>query len=258
MILRYEHGKLVERRTYREALCLEADVSPVLSIVGAGGKTTTALHLAQEFVSTKTAVAVTTSTHMQIEAKPWFLLEESMEKLLETLEREKQVWFGIPEPLKEPGGVRKMRMVSDPFFRKVCALQIPVIVEADGARRMPCKVPGEHEPVLYPETTEVLAVYGLDAIGKSIQDSCFRPEKVAEVLKKQQTDCLDAKDIAMLATDKQGGRKGVSENQNYWIILNKADDEERIEVAKCICEKISEQERWGILVTSHVSEGVQT
>ncbi len=258
MILRYEHGELVEQRTYREALCLEADVSPVLSIVGAGGKTTTALHLAQEFVNAKIAVAVTTSTHMQIETEPWFLLEESMEKLREILEREKQVWFGIPEPLKEPGGVRKMRMVSSPFFRKVCALQIPVIIEADGARRMSCKVPGEHEPVLFPETTGVLAVYGLDAVGKSIQEHCFRPEKVAEVLKKQQSDCLEAEDIVTLAMDKRGGRKGVSEDQNYWIILNKADNKKRIEIAKYICEKISERERLCILVTSHTSEGVQT
>ena len=78
MILRYEHGKLVEQRTYREALQLEDNVSPVISIVGAGGKTTTIHQIAQEYVKADIPVIVTTTTHMRIEEEPYFLLEEEM------------------------------------------------------------------------------------------------------------------------------------------------------------------------------------
>ena len=258
MILRYEHGKLVEQRTYREALCLESVVAPVISIVGAGGKTTTVLHLAKEYVSAEIPVLVTTSTHMQIGSEKWFLLEESMDKLQSILKEEGQVWFGTYAPVKEPGTVRKMQAVSDSFFRQAYALQVPMIIEADGARHLPCKAPGIHEPVLVSETTDVLAVYGLDAVGKPIQNCCFRPERVAEVLKKPQSECLTPADIAKLALDRSGGRKSVLKNQRYSIILNKADNEERMQSAKHICREISEHEDLNILVTGHTSEGVRT
>ena len=131
------------------------------------------------------------------------------------------------------------------------------MLEADGSRRLPCKAPGAREPVLRKETTDVLAVYGLDAVGKSIQESCFRPEKTAEILKKEQSDILCAEDIAVLATNVRGGRKDVLKNQRYRIILNKADSSERIKIAEQICKKILERECLDVVVTSQTSEGVR-
>lgn len=257
MILRYEHGKLVEQRTYREALHLEADVSPVISVVGAGGKTTTIRRLAQEYADAGWKVAVTTTTHMQIETRSCFLLDESMEQLQKIMEQERQVWFGVPAPIKKTDNVKKMQAVSEDFFRQVLELRIPILLEADGSRRLPCKAPGDREPVLRKETTDVFAVYGLDAVGKSIQESCFRPEKTAEILQKKQSDLLCAEDIAVLATNVRGGRKDVLKNQRYQIVLNKADCRERVKIAEQICKKIVERECLDIIVTSQTSEGVR-
>lgn len=257
MILRYEHGKLVEQRTYREALHLEADVSPVISVVGAGGKTTTIRRLAQEYADAGWKVAVTTTTHMQIETRSCFLLDESMEQLQKIMEQERQVWFGVPAPIKKTDNVKKMQAVLEDFFRQVLELRIPILLEADGSRRLPCKAPGDREPVLRKETTDVLAVYGLDAVGKSIHESCFRPEKTAEILQKKQSDLLCAEDIAVLATNVRGGRKDVLKNQRYQIILNKADCRERVKIAEQICKKIVERECLDIIVTSQTSEGVR-
>lgn len=257
MILRYEHGQLVEQRTYREALHLEADVSPVISIVGAGGKTTTIRYLAQEYADTGWKAAVTTTTHMEIEEKSCFLLDESMERFQKLMEQERQVWFGVPAPIKKTDNVKKMQAVSEDFFQQVLELQIPVLIEADGSRHLPCKAPGDREPVLRKETTDVLAVYGLDAVGKSIRESCFRPEIVAEILQKKQSDILCAEDIAVLATNVRGGRKDVLKSQHYRIILNKADGIERVKIAEQICKKIVERECLDIIVTSQTSEGVR-
>ena len=257
MILRYEHGQLVEQRTYREALHLEADVSPVISIVGAGGKTTTIRHLAQEYADTGWEAAVTTTTHMEIEERSCFLLDESMERFQKLMEQERQVWFGVPAPIKKTDNVKKMQAVSEDFFQQVLELQIPVLIEADGSRHLPCKAPGDREPVLRKETTDVLAVYGLDAVGKSIRESCFRPEIVAEILQKKQSDILCAEDIAVLATSVRGGRKDVLKSKHYRIILNKADGIERVKIAEQICKKIVERECLDIIVTSQTSEGVR-
>lgn len=251
MILRYEDGNLSEQQTYREALLPERAKAPVISIVGAGGKTTTALYLAQEYVQMKACVAVTTSTHMQVWEKPWFLLEESMERFQQILRREGQVWFGLPAVKKSGENIRKMQSVSRAFFSQITDLHIPVIIEADGARRMPCKAPGEKEPVIYPETTDVFAVYGLDAVGIPIGEGCFRPEIVADILQKDVSECLTPEDIAVLALSRRGGRKNVLSEQRYCVILNKADGRPQLEATARIYEEIRLRENVEVFVTAH-------
>lgn len=44
-----------------------------------------------------------------------------------------------------------------------------VLIEADGSRRMPCKAPAAHEPVLLPQCDIVLAVAGVSALGESLE-----------------------------------------------------------------------------------------
>ncbi len=253
MILCYEYGKLIEKKNYQEALRLESQVSPIISIAGAGGKTTTALRLAYEYKKVGRPVVVTTSTHLEIWEKPWFLLEESVEKLEQILKQEGQVWVGVPlERQKE--GIRKMKAVSDSFFREICNMEIPIIIEADGARRMPCKVPAEHEPVILPQTTIVCSVYGMDAIGQKLCDCCFRSELAAKLLKKQATDRLEADDLVKIMIDEKGGKKGVRKDMEHWFILNKADTDKRKAWAEEISEKLEQCGVRRILVTSFEEE----
>ena len=180
MILSFECGRLTEKKSYREALHLESEVSPVLSITGAGGKTTTALRLACEYKNVGNPAVVTTSTHLAIWDQPWFLLEESMEKLQQIRKRYGQVWVGISMEKRQ-----KMKAVSETFFKKICELEVPVIVEADGARRMPCKVPAAHEPVILPQTTTVCSVVWMlsdkesvtAVFGRNWQQKCLKKGK---------------------------------------------------------------------------------
>lgn len=250
MILCYEHGHLSERKTYRAALSIESAAAPVISLVGAGGKTTTALHLAQEYVQNRIPVAVTASTHMHVWEEPWFLLTESEEQFEQILQTEGQVWFGLPAVRKSREDIPKMQPVSRAFFSYVADRKIPMIVEADGARRMPCKAPGEQEPVLYRETTDVLAVYGLDAVGRTIEEVCFRPEIVAKILQKSVSECLMPEDVAHLALSRRGGRKNVLSKHRYCVILNKADSRSRLETAERICKEIRSKENVQVLVTA--------
>lgn len=58
-----------------------------------------------------------------------------------------------------------------------------VLIEADGSRRMPCKVPAAHEPVLLPQCDIVLAVAGVSALGESLEKGCFRAELAQQILR---------------------------------------------------------------------------
>ena len=77
-----------------------------------------------------------------------------------------------------------------------------VLLEADGAKRMPCKVPAAHEPVLLPESDIVLAVAGLSALGRPLREVCFRLEQACALLGAAPETLLTPE---LLARTKTGG-----------------------------------------------------
>lgn len=215
--------------------------TPVVSVIGAGGKTTLIRALAEEYQSKGIPVIVTTTTHMLVENLPWFLLTPSPEGVKKLLGQYGMAWIGIPQvgmsqEGRDKGGgscshinrrVRKMGILPREFLEWVLGYGVPVLIEADGARGLPIKAPAGHEPVLLPQTTHVLNVYGLDAIGKRISEVCFRGDRAAELLGKKTEDILQEGDIAALALSRQSGRKGAAAVLPYKIVLNKADNAAR-------------------------------
>ena len=245
MIYSFRDGRLCEVSSLRQAAGLTGIPSPVVAAAGAGGKTSAIRRLAQEYIESGQRVIVTTTTHMMVEDRPWFLLEPSAEKMGELLAAYGQAWVGTPAP----GG--KMQGVPCEFLDKIWKMGLPVLIEADGARKLPLKVPGEQEPVILPETTHVLSVYGLDAVGQRMEDVCFRPERAAELLDKKITERVTAEDIAFLAASDRAGRKGCPPEAVYTVVLNKADDRKRRECALEICGLLCGKEIGNVIVSCY-------
>ncbi|RGT72137.1 putative selenium-dependent hydroxylase accessory protein YqeC [Ruminococcus sp. AF18-22] len=223
--------------------------APVISVVGAGGKTTTIWRMAEEFVKRNKPVIVTTTTHMKKEAFPWFLCEPSVGEMERLLEAYKKVCVGAPA---ENG---KIQAVSKEFLGEILKRGQPVLIEADGAKHMPVKIPAEHEPVILPQSTHVFAVYGMDAVGSTIEEACFRKEKAEILLRKSGKEKITAQDIAMLASSEYGGRKNCPPDTGYWVILNKAESASRLAAAEEICWILQREGIKNVLVTG---EGVQS
>ena len=243
MIWKYKEGRLCGMPALLEAL-REYGSHSVISVVGAGGKTTFLHQLAEEYVHTGGKVIVTTTTHIINEEKEYFLLEPSEEKIGKCLEQFRQVWAGTPAPQG------KLTGLTDAVMCKILRWEIPILIEADGARRMPIKVPAGHEPVIPEETTHVLSVYGLDAVGKPLKEVCFRSELACMLLKKSDTDKVTAEDIALLASSEHGGRKRCPAGARYTVVLNKADNQARMEHALAICKKLESAGISDVAVTS--------
>ena len=129
-----------------------------------------------------------------------------------------------------------------------------MLIEADGAKRMPLKVPADHEPVILPQTTHVLSVYGLDAVGRPLEEVCFRQKEAEALLEKKGTEQVTPGDIAFLAVSEQGGRKGCPSKASYTVILNKADTPDRRETALAICGLLKVKGVDRVLVTSCLEE----
>ncbi len=218
-----------------KALALRDLAVPRIAAVGAGGKTTLLKRLAAEYRALGQKPVIITTTHMKIEDASWFLVDPTWEEILTVREREGYVIAGAKASDGKIGG-----LPSD-ILEAVLRLPCPVLIEADGARRLPVKIPAKHEPVLLSEVTCVMSVYGLDAVGRKIREVCFRAELAADFLNKDVDSVLRPEDIAALALSEQAGRKGLTEAMQYRIILNKADTKERQALALKIRQEIEKK-----------------
>ena len=203
----------------------------VVSVTGAGGKTSLIWRLAEELREIGKRVIVTTTTHMAWEdGRDWVeaqtengrLAGETLEQIGGLLARNRCVFTGrragekIAGVLPEDGDCQWVEQLS--------ALADVVLVEADGSRRHPVKIPAPWEPVIPPCTTLVAAVAGLSCLGQSPQACCHRAE-----LWRQAPESIKATDLAALAADGGGMRKGVLPGMDYVVIFNQADGEAQVQ-----------------------------
>lgn len=141
----------------------------VVAFVGAGGKTSTMARLARELVALGWRVLVTTTTRVAAEELSMFTAScsEISGAALGRLLEEKRCVFWYSRTAGEKVYGIAVDSAAD-LLRDVGADAL--LIEADGARRMPIKAPYAHEPVVPPETTLVVNVVGFGAFGQPLDD----------------------------------------------------------------------------------------
>lgn len=193
----------------------------MISIVGAGGKTSLMKRLREELVSLGYKVAVTTSTHILYEPDEPFDSGEDIEKVKRIIDEHGYIVIGKKNEPSDTGVIK----LSSPGPEALCALRDicdVMLIEADGARMMSIKVPAEHEPVIYPWTDLVISVANAGSIGKRIEDVAYRPEELASFLGKKTSDELGVTDIEQIATSEKALQKDVGD-KDYRFYLNAID-----------------------------------
>lgn len=139
----------------------------VISIVGAGGKTSTLFWLAHLFKLSGRRVFITTTTHMFLPDQAWptlFCREPAglpYHVLMQPIITCFRSWKA---PLGKARGFSP-DAIDALARRSECDV---VLVEADGARGMPLKAPDEHEPCIPESSCCVIAVMGGHLLGKSV------------------------------------------------------------------------------------------
>lgn len=141
-------------------------------VIGSGGKTTLIETLAKEQQQCGKKVLILTTTHMGLPKEYGVLLEGQS---LATAVKE------IEDMLSESGiavaGVPKGRgitWVGDELYEAVAGAADIFLIEADGSRRHPVKVPAPYEPVIRSDADLIVAVSGMSAIGKTAGEKCHR------------------------------------------------------------------------------------
>lgn len=177
------------------ALGINLSFNQTISFVGAGGKTTTIYTLAKELASLGKKVIITTTTHMFLPEENG-VFEENQEKLLYQLDHLGIAVVGIP--CTEEKSLGKMTGVSTTFYRDMKHAADYILVEADGSKRYPTKVPAPHEPVLPEDTDMVVVVGGLSCLNQPLMKGCHRWELASKLLDCEPDKVIESKDMADL------------------------------------------------------------
>jgi probable selenium-dependent hydroxylase accessory protein YqeC len=199
-----------------------------IAIVGAGGKTSLLLALAEELRSKGGKAITTTTTKVRIsEARkaPDMLLISATtaldERIKDGIEKSGHLFLG--ESLLLSHKVKGIDpSLADAIFKK--ELSDYLIVEADGAAGMSLKAHATHEPVIPSSATMVVALMGLEVFGKAFtHDLVFRAEIFRELTGISQGEPISAEILSRLFKSDQGPFKGSPEAARRIVFLNKLD-----------------------------------
>ena len=184
-----------------------------ICLVGGGGKTTVMYELAAAWAACGRKVLVLTSTHILQPADGSFAADAAAVHNLWQQRR-----YAVIGTLEFATG--KLTLPPQSVYEELKLQADVILCEADGSRHHPCKVPAEHEPVLWPDSDIVLAVAGMDALGRPLAQACQRPQLAAELLGCGAEKILDEQMLAALLLSEQGSRKNVG-TRTYYIVMNK-------------------------------------
>lgn len=228
---------------------MHLDDSRIITLTGAGGKTTL-LYTLSGYLSRTQNTLLTTTTHI-VEPRDLpnavLVTREDAAALRAAFLSSRLAALGIPVsglsgaagPLETTaaadaadrpasttaaslaaadGPVLKWRAPSLSFLDEIRDIPARIVCEGDGSRRLPVKIPRQGEPVLYPGTDTVIGVIGLSCLGQPASKCLF-----GWTATKLENDVRITPDIlAQIALSGQGLRKGVT-TQHYHVLFNQAD-----------------------------------
>lgn len=199
----------------------------VVSLAGAGGKTTLAYRLAAEARDAGLRVLVTTTTHMgtlpEATTGPVFIEADgdpgpALDRALEAHGRATLLGRRIREDKIE--GIPPERV--DELARRADL----VLVEADGARQRSLKVPAAREPVVPRSTTLLLVLAALDVLGQPLgEEKVHRVELVAAATGRAPAAVVDEDVVVAALRHAEGYPSRVPPGARSGVFLNKVEDE---------------------------------
>lgn len=204
------------------------------ALVGAGGKTTLMYALAERMAAAGRCVVCTTTTKIFPPEKglPVILTDgRDGDALGEALERVAIV-VAARRFLRDVG---KLEGIA-PEGLAALADSLPHahwIVEADGAARKPLKVPAPHEPVLPVRLDCCVAVLGLDAVGRPLDEAHVHRAGLACALAGQKPgSAITPETLARLVRHPEGLFRTCPPSCRRLVFANKGDLPGAVEAAR--------------------------
>ncbi len=206
---------------------IDLPTSPLVAIIGAGGKTATMYTLARELAHRGKRVITTTTTQIfypEPDETDKLIIASDTHILLNAIE---EAWQQYQRVTIAGAILRNEKLAGldpeQPYELLVKSGADAVIVEADGARHRMIKAPAEYEPVIPLQTNVALLVMSAEAINQPLSDKiAHRPERIAKVTGINMGDVLSPAVIARLMTSEQGALKHVPETATAYLLITHA------------------------------------
>lgn len=217
--------------------------SGTVCLVGGGGKTTLMYTLARRRAGLGEKMLVSTTTHIYMPPR-FYAVDEAQAQAL---------WVqNLPAVIGVPEG-EKLTAASPALLKTLQAQADVTFLESDGAKGHPCKVPAEHEPVISPECSLVLAVFGLSAIGRPLGEVCFRAERAMELLGMNIDHIITPQDAARMLVSPLGGKKGIGARR-WCAVLNQCDNPLRRKYADEVATYLKNMGEENVMMTAFDEE----
>ncbi len=214
--------------------------APRLALVGSGGKTSALFQLARQFTP---PVIVTSTTHLavsQAEQADIWSIAASPQDVVETVRDlgERVLLFTGPRDDAE-----RLIGVDQAVLAEIYALAerlaCPLLIEADGSRRLPLKAPAAHEPAVPSFCDTVVVVAGLSALGKPLSaEWVHRVERYSELSEISAGEIITSSAAARVLLHPQGGLKNIPSGARRVVLLNQADTPELQSRARSLGETL--------------------
>ncbi|HDN04430.1 MAG TPA: putative selenium-dependent hydroxylase accessory protein YqeC [Chloroflexi bacterium] len=201
------------------------DHNSKIALVGSGGKTTLMFQLARDF---GTRVICTTTTHLALDqlnaADQYWVLNEpgdlpdaadelSGKILLFTGPQVEADRVGSPAP-----------EILERLKELAQVWNCPMIIEADGARKLPIKAPAEHEPSIPDFIDTVITVIGLSGLGKPLTEEwVHRPQIYSALVDLPLGARLESEHLVKALTSPRGGLKNIPADARKILLINQID-----------------------------------
>lgn len=193
----------------------------VVSFIGAGGKTSTMVALGYELMEAGWRVLATTTTRIgedQLTLMPHALTTSEHVDVISQALTDHRFLFLYDQIQKNkvigpnPGVISHLMDTIDSDV---------ILIEADGARGLPLKAPYEHEPVIPQETSLVIPIASLSALGKPLdEEHVYNVDAIINRYGFVKGNRIKSPWIAQILRDEELGFYGIPEKARVIAFLN--------------------------------------
>jgi molybdenum cofactor cytidylyltransferase len=217
---------------------------PRLALVGAGGKSSALFWLAKELVKSHQTVILTTTTHLgarQVNAGDVHLVI----KKAQDIPLEADFPTGIVVATGLQADARRFAGLAGDSLTALYDLanrqQLPLLIEADGARLLPLKAPAEHEPVIPAFISTVIVCAGMEGLGKPFTGEwVHRPEQFARLSALGVGELITPEALSRVLMHPLGGLKNIPPEARRILLLTQADSDDKQAQAHAIAMQVQQ------------------
>ena len=214
----------------------------MISLIGAGGKTTTIFRVAKELREDGGKVLVSTTMKVLKPSKPHvdrlFLVEEVDALPAATAKIKPPAIIAVGYGLDEDDKLIGLPPAWLDTLEKSAQFEA-ILVEADGAASRFFKVPSEIEPVVPERSDVVVWLMAVKAIGNRLDPTVVhRAERAASLLGVALGTPLTTERVMQLVRHPEGCLKGVPAASRKVALLTQADSPEEVQKAKALAQTL--------------------